>query len=119
MPIEKRQHPRYEVLAQVELANVEDGEILVFTATNLSVAGMFFEAKPSEHPELAPGKRFAVSLSLPQRADERTPPPPIEVRCMAKLIRRDDARGGFGVCFEEIDPTNLARLRALIAHVSR
>ncbi len=119
MSAEKRAHERYDVVAQVQIEHGDDVEI--FTATNVSIAGMFFEARLDDHPDMIASMRFPVMLSLSPTADTATgaPPPPIEVRCTAKIIRRDTGRNGkpsgFGVCFDDIDAENIAALRRLIA----
>jgi hypothetical protein len=112
----RRQHERFHVYAQVELAR--DGETSILPVRNLSAGGVFIEAPIGEYPNIKVGARFELLISLGDERgdDEAPPPPPLVARCFGKVIRRDRANPpGFAMVFEQIPTDQLEGLRALIA----
>jgi hypothetical protein len=110
---ERRRQPRYAVGAEVQLL-LPEGEIDLARARNLSIGGVYIAAADGEHLDLAPGTQIDVVVSH-QGTSVRSP---------GRVIRRDPGDGenrpaGIGIVFEEMDPENQQRLRALIVRASR
>ncbi len=129
-PSNRREHPRVELVATVEVAAAE-GELIVLTATNLSVGGLFLETDPGEFPVLRRGILLGLTISLADSAsvDEdaslpasAAPPPPQVVRCRGKIVRIQnkaaDAPGGFGVVIVDLPASELHALHALLARAN-
>jgi hypothetical protein len=113
----ERRSPRYEIIAQVELT-VGD-EVRVFVATNVSAGGMFCEADAGESPDIVPGQRFPLTVSLGNEGEDGEIPPALSMRCLGRVVHRSPGskgrKPGFGVSFEEVDRANLDSLRQIIA----
>ena len=121
-----RRHPRYAIVAQVELT--VEGEVRVFIATNVSQGGMFFEGDPAEHADILPGMCLPLTLSLGNEEDEDDDgppaelPPPLAVHAVVRIVHRTPGtrtrKAGFGVSFEEIDGENQDALRHMLSVVA-
>jgi hypothetical protein len=119
----RRAHPRVELVATVEVA-ASDGELVVLTATNLSMGGVFLEANPLEHPTLRRGVLVDLSISLADSADAsdsspHAPPPPQVVRAKGKIVRiqmpAPNIPSGYGLVITELPQAEVPRLHALLA----
>jgi hypothetical protein len=122
-PENRRAHPRVELVATVEVA-ASGGDLIVLTATNLSMGGVFLEAKPSDHPVFRRGVLVDLSISLADSASvddtsSAAPPPPQVVRAKGKIVRiqmpAPDTPSGFGVVITELSKEDVPRLHALLA----
>ena len=124
-PENRRAHPRVELVATVEVAAGSD-DLIVLTATNLSMGGVFLEANPSDHPAFRRGVLVDLSISLADSADAgddfggaSTPPPPQVVHARGKIVRiqmpAPDMPSGFGIVMTDLPPTEVPRLHALLA----
>lgn len=94
---EQRDHPRVELLAQVQVAR--DSEIYVMSTSNIGPGGVFIQGDPADCPDLEPGAAvevviFATDLGL-------------EVRLDARIVRVVPAGGrfppGFGLQFTSLE----------------
>lgn len=103
----RRQHPRVDLLAQVQAKQAE--EILILQARNVSIGGVFLEGDPKAHPQLAIG--IEVDLSLVPEDDPEGQP--ILMRAKVARIERN-ATPGFGLSIIRIDSNSQGRLAALI-----
>jgi hypothetical protein len=112
-----------ELVATVEVA-ASDGDLIVLTATNLSMGGVFLEAKPSDYPIFRRGVLVELSISLADSADvsdtsHAAPPPPQVVRAKGKIVRiqmpAPDTPSGFGVVITDLPQSEVPRLHALLA----
>jgi hypothetical protein len=110
----RRQHERFSVYAQAELAR--DGEMVILSVRNLSTGGVFVEAPIGEYPNIKVGSRFELTISLAHETDDAgEPPPAIFARCIGRVVRRDRSNPpGFALVFERVAQDQLAGLRALI-----
>jgi len=128
-PDNRRAHPRVELVATVEVGASQEDDLIILTATNLSMGGVFLEANPSEHPTLKRGSviELAISLADTSNVDEdfggaSTPPPPQVVRALGKIVRLQlpapTAPSGYGVVITELAPQEVPRLHALLARAS-
>lgn len=112
---DRRRQPRFAIPAEVQiLLPGDDGEIDVARARNVSIGGVYIAAEAADHPALVPGTSVEIVVSHHGTS----------VRSPGRVIRRDpgnsgDRPAGIGIVFEEIDPENQARLRALIVRASR
>jgi len=114
-----------ELVATVEVAAGGD-DLIVLTATNLSMGGVFLEANPSDHPVFRRGVLVDLSISLADstNVDEEfgsagTPPPPQVVRAKGKIVRiqmpAPDTPSGFGIVITDLPQSEVPRLHALLA----
>jgi hypothetical protein len=112
-----------ELVATVEIAAGGE-DLIVLTATNLSMGGVFLEAKPSDFPNFRRGVLVDLSISLADSAsvDETSnsaPPPPQVVRAKGKIVRiqmpAPDTPSGFGIVITDLSPADVPKLHALLA----
>jgi PilZ domain len=123
-PENRRAHPRIELVATVEVAAGGD-DLIVLTATNLSMGGVFLEANPSDYPVFRRGVIVDLSISLADSAsvDDKSgghaPPPPQVVRAKGKIVRiqmpAPDTPSGYGIVITDLPPSEVPRLHALLA----
>jgi hypothetical protein len=106
---ERRRHPRYELLAQVQVAH--DQEVYILSTQNLSRGGVFLIANPRECPDLSVGVEVDLVIFVAEESENEVQ----EVRLRATIVRvnRTPAEG-FGLQFDEIDPEGAERLEGLI-----
>ena len=113
----RRQHERFNLYAQVELA--KDGEIVILSVRNLSAGGVFVEAPIGEYPGIKVGNRFEMTISLGDDQEEQEgddPLPSVACRCVGKIIRRERSNPpGFALVFEQLSSAELRNLHTLIA----
>ena len=114
-----------ELVATVEVAAGGE-DLIVLTATNLSMGGVFLEANPTEYPAFRRGVLVELSISLADSANEgeefgssQTPPPPQVVRAKGKIVRiqmpAPDKPSGFGIVITDLPQSEVPRLHALLA----
>lgn len=86
---ERRQHPRYEVLAQVEISDTEEATLVVpvrdISAGGISV-GLDGDGATGDTIHLAPGERVTVFLDAGVESDGR----PLHVTVDAEVVRIHD-----------------------------
>jgi hypothetical protein len=115
---ERRLAPRYEVIAQANIASGDEAYLM--TVRNISTTGMFLEGNPSDYPDLKSGVEIEVTLSAsdPSQGDEEV----INVRCKGRVARIEAGRppgaGGFGLTLELANRQDEARLRTLVGRLS-
>ena len=113
----RRKHPRFEIVAQVQLG--ADGDVLVYPAANLSVGGVFVSVSLDEVSYLAVGARLDVTISgmAQEVADDGDPdaPPEAVVRTKAKIVRLDAEAPGLALECEPLPDEALASVKALLA----
>lgn len=56
--VERRAHPRFELLAQVQVAR--ESEVHIMSADRISRGGVFVKGEPSQYPDLQVGTRVEV-----------------------------------------------------------
>lgn len=103
----RRQHPRVDLIAQVQAKRA--AEILILQARNVSLGGVFLEGDPKAHPQLGIG--IEVDLSLVPEDDPEGQP--ILMRAKIARIERTGTPG-FGLSIVRIDSNSQGRLSALI-----
>lgn len=88
---ERRRHPRYEVLAQVEIRG--DETTLVMPVRNISVGGLYVDLDSPDPgtlgPELAPGQRATVFLDASDGGGDT-----LSVTREAEILRIDSGGPG-------------------------
>jgi hypothetical protein len=88
---ERRQHPRYEVLAQVEIRGGES--TLVVPVRNISAGGLYIDLESHDPrglgPELAPGQRATIFLDASEGGND----PDMAVSREAEILRIDEGDG--------------------------
>jgi len=115
---ERRLAPRYEVIAQANIASGDEATLL--PVRNISATGAFLEGNPADHPELKLGAELEVTLSAsdPGKADGEV----VEVRCKGRVARVEPAKasrvGGFGLTLAPASPDDGARFKTLLARAS-
>jgi PilZ domain len=115
---ERRLAPRYEVLAQANIASGDEATLL--PVRNISSTGAFLEGNPSDYPGLKLGAELEVTLSAsdPSKVDGEV----IDVRCKGRVARVEPAKatrvGGFGLTLAPATREDDARLRTLLARAS-
>jgi hypothetical protein len=115
---DRRGAPRFEVIAQANVASGEETYLL--PVRNISTTGAFLEGDPAEHPDLELGTELKVTLSASDpsgKVDEV-----IDVQCRARVARIDARRaprsGGFGITLEPAGQDDAGRLRALVGRLA-
>jgi hypothetical protein len=111
-------------VATVEVAAGGE-DIVVLTATNLSMGGVFLEANPSDYPLFRRGVQVELVISLADSVDvadgdnPHAPPPPQVVHARGKIVRiqmpAPDTPSGYGIVLSDLPPTEVPRLHALLA----
>lgn len=89
---ERREHPRYEVLAQVEIRGGES--TLVVPVRNISAGGLYVDLESHEPaglgPALTPGQRATIFLDASEGGDD----PELTVTRDAEILRIDKTGPG-------------------------
>src|SRR5262245_46631090 len=105
----ERAHPRFDLAAQVELTQ-GDGEVIILTAQNASVGGLFLKGSPKDYPGLTVGSLVSVHICQIQEVtseDIDMGGSDLVVQATGKIVRIEDgkppARIGFAVQFTQID----------------
>ena len=114
--VERREHERVLIRAEVVLRKGVHVERM--TARDVSIAGAFLETSLFDHIDLKTGSRFDLTLHV----DEEGPTHAVEdghtIHAQARIVRRDPGGNGrpsgIGVVFENVDPDNMERIRALV-----
>jgi hypothetical protein len=115
---ERRLAPRYELIAQANIAAGDEAFLL--PVRNISTTGAFLEANPAEHPDLKPGVDLEVvlSASAPGLSDDEV----INIPCRGRIARIEPARppraGGFGITLEPVTKEDGVRLQALVGRLA-
>ncbi len=115
---ERRLAPRYEVIAQANIAAGDEATLL--PVRNISSTGAFLEGNPADYPALKLGVELEVTLSAsdPNKSDGEV----IEVQCKGRVARVEPAKatrvGGFGLTLAPATLEDDARLKTLLARVS-
>jgi hypothetical protein len=128
-PDNRRAHPRVELVATVEVAAGGD-DVIVLTATNLSMGGVFLEANPSDYPILRRGVQVDLVISLADSVDvedearsHAAPPPPQILHVKGKIVRiqmpAPDTPSGYGVVISDLDPAERPKMQALLGRARR
>jgi len=126
-PENRRAHPRVELVATVEVA-ASGGELIILTATNLSIGGVFLEANPSDFPLFRRGVLVELSISLADSAaledeDASIAPPPHLVHARGKIVRiqvpAPGTPAGYGIVLTDLPPAELDTLKALLAQAPK
>lgn len=111
----RRKHPRFEIVAQVQLG--ADGDVLIYPAGNLSLGGVFVNVNLEEVPFLAIGAVLDVTItgiaSGAADGDAEAPPEHV-VSTKAKIVRVDEKAPGLALEFKPLSPQSLASVKALI-----
>jgi hypothetical protein len=112
---ERRQHPRIDLAAQVEVSASEVMHLL--RAVNASRGGIFLEGAPKNYPHFVEGLEVAVHIcEIEGSAVESEQEVDVEAR--ARIVRIEAAEGeqggGFALEFVSLDEDNQARLDALL-----
>jgi hypothetical protein len=112
---ERRHAPRYELIAQANLASGDESYLM--TVRNISTTGAFLEGNPAEHPDLQPGVELdlVLSASAPGMGDDEVD----NIHCRGRVARIESAgRGGFGITIEPTTKDDAVRLKALIGRLA-
>ncbi len=104
---DRRQHERFDVLAQVELRGT--GEVDIFVAQNISLGGILLEVPEGEAPHLRPGVTVQLFLSLGD----------VELATSAEVVRVQEGPKGtprsVGFQWKSEDPSDVACLAQILA----
>ncbi|MCB9556218.1 MAG: PilZ domain-containing protein [Deltaproteobacteria bacterium] len=110
---ERREHPRIDFLAQVQITR--DDEVQILSTENISLGGLFLNADPYEYPGIHVGTDLDIMIFA---ADDIG----FDLTCRARVVRvagRATGQPGFGLQFTTIDEPSLQRLAEYIAHQER
>ena len=94
---EQRRTRRYELALPMELVRSGSRRMLNFLETkNLSSGGVLFES-PSEELEIGQPIEYYITLPVPELVT------PVKLRCMGKIVRRDNPRGAIAATLERYE----------------
>jgi hypothetical protein len=100
---ERRQHPRYDVLAQVEIRGGTD--TLVVPVRNISVGGLYVDLEEHEPgalgPSLAAGQRATVFLDASDLEEDLVVTREADI---LRIDRPERGRGGMAMRWVEVEP---------------
>lgn len=107
---DRRQHPRLELFAQVQVSR--EADVHVMSTLNVSLGGFFALAVPVDAPELKVGIEVEAVLFA---ADGNGG----DVEAKARIVRVEDGKiggrdAGFGLRFTQISRENRKRLESLL-----
>lgn len=109
-PGERRNHPRYELFAQIQLS--QDAEIYVMSTENISEGGVFVQGDPEDFPSLDVGSEVELLLFPAENLM-------LELSCRAHVVRVQEASEaappGYGLMFDDVDEGSRERLAQLLA----
>jgi hypothetical protein len=105
-----RRHPRYELLASVELHLDGGDETVILPARNLSLGGIFLGHDGHDLSRLEIGSQ--VELLVFDATNEESPP----VRAKAMVVRHDE--GGIGLEWKR-DPGTSKQVKELLKSAKR
>lgn len=113
---ERREHPRYEVLAQVEIRGGDS--TLVVPVRNISAGGLYVDLDSHDPeglgPTLAPGQRATIFLDASEGGDD----PDLAVSRDAEILRIDKkgpgGRGGMALRWTLAEVEVIERLALLL-----
>lgn len=93
---DNRAHPRFDLLAQVQVTR--HSEVYIMSTRNVSRGGIFIQGDPQEYPELKVGTQVELVIFNPDDPGQD------DVTLTAMVVRRDrvsgrEARAGFGLQF--------------------
>lgn len=113
MPVEheKREHPRFELFAQVQVAR--ESEVHIMSAQRISRGGIFVQGEPTAYPDLQVGTQVEVVVfdaDNPGRED---------LSLAARIVRVDGLSSsrrslGFGLQFTELGTFEAGALESLL-----
>jgi hypothetical protein len=113
MPVQhdKRSHPRFELLAQVQVAR--EAEVHIMSAQKISRGGIFVQGEPDEYPDLQVGSRVELVVFDAEHPGEQ------DVSLEAKIVRvedgqRSDTQLGFGLQFTGLGSFEAGALEELL-----
>jgi hypothetical protein len=112
MPVQhdKRAHPRFELLAQVQVAR--DSEVHIMPADKISRGGVFVQGEPDEYPDLKVGAQVELVVFDAEHPGEQ------DLSLEAKVVRVEDQRSnsrlGFGLQFTELGTFESGALEELL-----
>jgi hypothetical protein len=115
---ERRLAPRYELIAQANVAS--GGEAYLLPVRNISSTGAFLEGRPSDHPDLKPGVEIELVLSAspPGARDEDV----INIQFKGRIARVEVGKppraGGFGLTLEAATKEDAARMQSLVGRLA-
>jgi hypothetical protein len=115
---ERRVAPRFEIIAQANVAS--GGDSYLMSVRNISLNGAFLEGRPQEHADLAVGVEVDVALSLtaPGINDDEI----VNVQCHGKVARVEpwtaQSPGGFGVTFDAASDKDGKLLEELLGRLA-
>jgi hypothetical protein len=114
---ERRQHPRIELAAQVEVSS--SAVLHLLRAVNASRGGLFLEGTPGRYPHLREG--VAVDLRICEISsgdDGDGDGDSVDVRASGRVVRVEEpageARGGFAVEFTRLGEDDARALDKLL-----
>jgi hypothetical protein len=100
---ERRQHPRYDVLAQVEIRGGED--TLVVPVRNISVGGLYVDLEEPEPgalgSSLAAGQRATIFLDASDLEEDLVVTRDADI---LRIDRPEIGRGGMAMRWTEVEP---------------
>ncbi|HUH04594.1 MAG TPA: PilZ domain-containing protein [Kofleriaceae bacterium] len=112
---ERREHERYELLAQVELRG--SGDVWVLGVRDISAGGMFVELGANEHAAVRSGDRLQICVDL----GENDAGAPLRLETAVEVVRitlpGPGRAGGFGVMWTSVDPAAADALGRILAHL--
>jgi hypothetical protein len=105
---ERRQHPRYEVLAQVEIRGGES--TLVVPVRNLSVGGLYVDLESHDPAGFGPGQRATVFLDASEGGND----PELVVSREAEILRIDHRGAGMALRWTLAEVEVIERLARIL-----
>ena len=108
--VERRAHPRFELLAQVQVAR--ESEVHIMSADRISRGGVFVQGEPSEYPDLQVGTHVEVVVFDADHPGQE------DLALEAQVVRVEGEASayqpGFGLKFSELSGFEVGALDSFL-----
>jgi c-di-GMP-binding flagellar brake protein YcgR len=109
--VERRAHPRFELLAQVQVAR--ESEVHIMSADRISRGGVFVKGEPERYPELQVGTRVELVVFDAERPGQE------DLALEAQVVRVESGEAsafqpGFGLKFSQLSGFEVGALDSFL-----
>ncbi len=112
---DRRQHPRFDVVAQVSVAASDEASVL--SCANISAGGVMIQLGRGEMPSVVVGAQVRVRLDLGSDKYGR----PLDLDAPAEVVRIDlggpDRNPGFALMWVSEDPAVARQLAVILEYL--
>ena len=109
-PVNRRQHDRVNLFAQVQITR--DRDVHIMSTRDISLGGLFLVAAPEDYPEMRIGVNVELSIF------DADAPGPGDVLLNGRIVRLERGgkgyQPGFGLMFTSLSPDHRSGLQRLI-----